>query len=257
MERSEWKWGEGPAEVLLLHGFSGGPSDLRYLGDHLYAAGFSCLAPALPGHGPDASRLAEVEARDWQEAAARTLRTHREARGGPLIVVGFSLGGALASYLAANQAEDVRALILLAPALRLKGSSHLYRVLFRLPLASKLVGRVKKGPPDIAPGSLPIERGPSRLPTRAAALLLDRMIEEARGAVERVKCPALVFWGAEDRVVPREAAEEASNRIGAPLVVLPNSAHHLALGPERERLGDEVLAFLRRLDEAMPARAEA
>lgn len=256
MRRREWTWGEGPAEVLLLHGFSGGPSDLRYLGDRLHAAGLSCLAPALPGHGPDAARLGEVRARDWQEAAGERLRALAAARGGPLFVVGYSLGGALASYLAATRPEAVRGLVLLAPALGLTGSSQLYRALFRYPLASRLVSHVKKGPPDVAPGSLPIDRGPTQLPTRAARFL-DRMIRDARGAIDRVRCPSRVYWGAGDRVVPRWAAEEAARRIGVPLEVLPRSAHHLALGPDRERLAEDLLAFFGGAAEAAPAIAEA
>lgn len=255
MTKDEWKWGEEPAEILLLHGFSGGPSDLRYLGDRLHGAGFACLAPALPGHGPDAERLGEVEARDWQEAAGERLRSFASARGGPIFVVGYSLGGALASYLAATQPENVRALVLLAPAFGLTGSSDLYRKLFRLPLASRLVPRVKKGPPDLAPGSLPIDRGPNLLPTRAARFL-DRMIRDAREVVHQVRCPARVYWGAADRVVPRWAAEEAARRLGAPLEVLPNSTHHLALGPDRERLAQGTLAFFRSAVEAAPALAE-
>lgn len=244
MTKREWRWGEGPAEVLLLHGFSGVPSDLRYLGDRLHAAGFAVRAPALPGHGPEAARLGEVRARDWQEAGRAVLREMREANDGPIAVVGFSLGGALAAYLAATSPDDVKSLVLLAPALGLTGSSHLYRQLFRYPLASRLVPRVKKGPPNISPGSLPLDRGATtHLPT-SAAVLVDQMIRDAREVVDGVRSPTLVFWGAGDGVVPRTAAEEAARRIGAPLVVLPNSRHHLGLDPDRERLADELLAFL-------------
>jgi len=240
----EWKWGEGPHDVLLLHGFSGGPSDLRFLGDRLAEAGFSSYALTLPGHGDDRPRLGEMRARDWQEAAREALLELRRKAGRPIHVVGFSLGGALAAHLAAHHPEDVSALVLLAPALRLSGSSRLYRNLFRIPLISKLVPAVRKGPPDLSAASLPIDRGPELLPT-GAARLLDEMIHAGRAAIDRVRSPTLVFWGAQDGVVPREAAEEAARRTGARLVVLPNSRHHLALDADRQRLAREVLEFLR------------
>jgi len=240
----EWRWGEGPADVLLLHGFSGSPSDLRYLGDRLHAAGYGVRAPALPGHGPDAARLGAVRARDWLAAGSEVLRAMREERDGPVAVVGFSLGGALATALAAAHPEDVDALVLLAPALGLHGSARIYRALFRNPLLSALVPRVRKGPPDASPDALPLDRGATHLPTRAARLV-DEMIRAAREAVDGVGCPTMVFWGAKDGVVPRAAAEEAARRIGAPLVVFPRSRHHLALDRDRERLADEIVAFLK------------
>src|SRR5690606_35819733 len=119
------------------------------------------------------------------------------------------------------------------------------------PLVSRLVPRVKKGPPNISPGALPLDRGATHLPT-GAANLVDGMIREARAVVDGVGCPTMVFWGAGDGVVPRAAAEEAARRIGAPLVVLPQSRHHLALDRDRERLGDEILAFLEGEVEAAP-----
>jgi len=230
--------------VLLLHGFSGGPSDLRYLGDRLVEAGFSPLAPALPGHGTDRARLGDLSAADWQRAAREALLALRRQAGRPIHLVGFSLGGALAAWLAAHHPEDVQSLVLLAPALRLSGSSRIYRTVFRFPLLARLVPAVRKGPPDVSPGSLPVDRGPELLPT-VAARLLDEMIRAGRQAIGSVRCPTLVAWGAKDSVVPRAAAEEAARGTGGKLVVLPNSRHHLALDADRQRLADEVLDFLR------------
>ena len=39
------------AAVLLLHGFTGSPWEVRPLGESLAARGFHVLAPQLPGHG--------------------------------------------------------------------------------------------------------------------------------------------------------------------------------------------------------------
>jgi len=244
LNATEWRWGKGPHDVLLLHGFSGGPSDLRFLGDRLAEAGFSPLAPALPGHGADRPRLGELSAADWQQAAEEALLSLRRRAGRPIHLVGFSLGGALAAHLAANHAEDVQSLVLLAPALRLSGSSRIYREVFRIPLLSRLVPAVRKGPPDISPAALPVDRGPELLPT-AAARLLDEVIRAGRAAIGGVRCPTLVAWGARDGVVPRAAAEEAARQTGGRLVVLPNSRHHLALDADRQRLASEMLDFLR------------
>lgn len=241
------EWGSGPRKVLLLHGFSGGPSDLRALGEALASRGFHAFAPELPGHGPAYVGLHRTSDEDWRKAAVNALRRLRGADGQPVGVVGFSLGGALAIQLAAARPQEVGALALLAPALRLSGSSRIYRAVFRWPLTSLLVPTVGKGAPDLVnDGALPLHRDGDRLPTKGARLL-DRMIRGARRSLPSVRCPLLVAWGARDRVVPRQAAVEASENAGsrpAPLVVLPRSGHHLALDVDREVLFGRVAEFL-------------
>src|SRR5690606_29077953 len=59
------QWGSGPRPVLLLHGFSGGPQDLRLLGEALAARGFRAVAPTLPGHGAELRGLGGVREEDW------------------------------------------------------------------------------------------------------------------------------------------------------------------------------------------------
>lgn len=243
------EWGGGSRKVLLLHGFSGGPSDLRYLGETFAARGYHCLAPELPGHGPRWEGLEQTTPADWIRAAEEALARLRGGADTPVQVVGFSLGGALALRLAAARPDAVSSLALLAPALALQGSSRLYRALFRWRLVAALVPSVAKGESDLRnEGALPIHRSGDRLPTRGAALL-DGLIRRAEASLPSIRCPAIVLWGAQDRVVPRLAAERAAEEIGsgpAPLVVFSRSGHHLALDVEREGVAEAILRFWER-----------
>lgn len=240
------EWGAGPGKVLLLHGFSGGPSDLRFLGETFADQGFHCLAPELPGHRPSWPDLGRTTTADWLKAAANALRRLQGDGAEPVRVIGFSLGGALALRLAATAGGAVDSLVLLAPALDLQGSSRLYRTFFRWRVLSACIPSVAKGEADLSnDGALPIHRDAARLPTRGATLL-DGLIRQGRASLANVRCPALVLWGGRDRVVPQAAAEVAAAGVGsgpAPLLVFPRSGHHLALDVDREAVAAAILHF--------------
>ena len=108
--------------VLLLHGLSDSPYSFRTLGGKFHAEGYTTLALRVPGHGTCPAALAEVTDDDWRAAvrvAAKGLRAKLPADA-PLIIVGFSNGGALAADYALSALDDhdlprPKALILISP----------------------------------------------------------------------------------------------------------------------------------------------
>lgn len=103
----------GAPAVLLLHGAGDTPQTLRYLGDELRAHGFHVAAPLLPGHGRslhDFTRVTAQELIDASRESYRALKASHEWVG----VIGLSMGGALATQLAAETPE-LPALGLVAP----------------------------------------------------------------------------------------------------------------------------------------------
>lgn len=237
--------GEGPETVLLFHGFSGTPWELRPLAEELARGGYRCVAPVLPGHGKGVDELGRFRGEDWIAAGHRAIDelTVGEKR---IFLVGFSAGGCLAIRLAAERSRDVTAVALLAPALRLSGSARLYRSVFRHGLASRLWPKVAKGRRDVVDESA-AAAAPyvSELPT-SAAKGLDRIIRDGNRYLGQVRAPALVLYGNRDAVVPLSAAREAAEKIGsgpARLALFPRSAHQLALDSEREAVAWEVSRF--------------
>lgn len=106
---------DGPAAdrgAMLLHGYMGSPAELRALGEALRRAGVRADAPALPGFGPDIPRLAEIDEHDWLNSARTTWTSLREAVAAT-VLVGFSMGGAVALALAAEMVPS--RLILIEP----------------------------------------------------------------------------------------------------------------------------------------------
>lgn len=106
------KWGEGPSLVLLHGGHGTWTHWIRNI--PYYAARYTVWAPDLPGHGESATPRRTDSGEIIAEVIATGLRTVL-ADEAPLDVVGFSLGGVLATYLAAVAQELTRRLILIDP----------------------------------------------------------------------------------------------------------------------------------------------
>ena len=54
--------------ALLIHGLTGAPAEMRYLGKRLNRDGFAVSAPLLAGHGTTAADLLRTTWRDWRDS---------------------------------------------------------------------------------------------------------------------------------------------------------------------------------------------
>jgi alpha-beta hydrolase superfamily lysophospholipase len=94
--------------VVLLHGLTDSPYSLRHIAKLYRDRGFVAIGVRLPGHGTVPAGLTDVRWEDWMAAtrlAAREAR-RRVPAPGPLHLVGFSNGGALAMKHALEAIED-------------------------------------------------------------------------------------------------------------------------------------------------------
>lgn len=92
----------GEQGVLLVHGFTGSPSDMRMLGDFLHNLGYTVLAPRLAGHGTHPADMAVTRWPHWYAAAEDGYHLLRGFCR-DISVVGLSMGGLIALQLAAEQ----------------------------------------------------------------------------------------------------------------------------------------------------------
>ena len=211
-EHRSFIWKGSDCAALLVHGFPGTPAEMRPLGTVLRDAGWTVHGVMLPGLGADIQSLHTRTARDWSEAvkqAAEELKRHH-AR---LVLVGYSMGGALALQAAQEQRPD--GLVLLAPFWSF-GEGWMTRL---WPVARLLVRRVK--PLKRADfSSSEVRRGLERMfdnidlddPQVQLAL---RQLTVSLGPIEqirqlgqsamahacRIDVPTLVIQGSRDKVV--------------------------------------------------------
>lgn len=93
--------------VVLLHGLTDSPYSQRHIARFYRDRGFVAIVPRLPGHGTVPAALTSVEWEDWLAATRLAVREARQrVPSGPLHLVGFSNGGALALIYALDALSD-------------------------------------------------------------------------------------------------------------------------------------------------------
>ena len=109
-EHRPFTLGEGPGVALLIHGFPGTPAEVRPLAQALFERGWKVRAPLLPGFGTDIPNLNLRRGKDWIGAAAEEW-LKLQAEGEVRLLVGYSMGAAVALHVAKGQPPDKLALI--------------------------------------------------------------------------------------------------------------------------------------------------
>ena len=245
--------GSGGRAALLLHGFGDTPQTLSYLAAGLNARGWSVRVPLLPGHGRTLRQFDASTGEEWIEAARAEyagLRARYGARN--VVVAGLSMGGALATIVAAEAGAELPALALLAPYLS-------------MPLTLRRVARAAGAFTALVPyfagsGTRAIHDPEERGRSRAYGVTTPRLVRElygvvrhARRALPGVGAPTLVVHSRTDYRIPCEAAEAAFALLGAPrkqLVWLEGCGHIVTVDYGRDRVLDLVAGWL---DDAVPA----
>jgi alpha-beta hydrolase superfamily lysophospholipase len=94
--------------ALLIHGLTDSPYSMRAMAERLHAAGFYTVSLRMQGHGTAPGGLVNTSWEDWA-AAVRLGARHVSAKAGagkPLILVGYSNGGALVTKYALDALSD-------------------------------------------------------------------------------------------------------------------------------------------------------
>jgi carboxylesterase len=244
-------WGEGDCGVLLLHGLTGTPYDLRFIAEVLRDEGYAVRVPRLAGH-ESVDTLECSTWREWYASAERALDELASASA-RVIVLGFSLGGLLALRLAALRGRQLRGVIVMSVPLAFEGwqvaaIEGLAR-LRRVRALRKLVGVwPKKHGPDIRIVR-ELEKSPSlrAFPFPTLAQLVD-LQREVAPLLYSIHTPLLLIHGKYDHTAPirhsRTVAQRvASNRVE--VVIVPGSFHLLGLDVDRDVVAQNVVGFCR------------
>ena len=104
--------GKGSLKVILLHGWGGSSSYWRDLVKHLDLEGLQIIAPSYRGHG-DSGHAPTGYTLD--QFAKDVLSVADDARAELFVLVGFSMSGKFAQYVAALHPEHVLGLVLITP----------------------------------------------------------------------------------------------------------------------------------------------
>ncbi len=224
--------GTGPA-VLVMHGLGGSAGSMAPVVPALLPLSPRVVLLELPGHGrsPSPAR-GPLSAREYGAVViACAEEMARESRG-PLVVLGNSLGGALALYVAHQRPDLCAGVVGLNPA----GAELSDEAMSALPHA---FADANRGAVQMARLLFHRTPWPFWLVARDfarhwGAPAVQRILDDARSGNDRslglpvltdIHVPVLIVWGAEDRLLPRSSVDDFARIRGARVELLRGCGH--------------------------------
>ncbi len=230
--------------VLAIHGFGDTPQTLAYVAQALARAGWAVRAPLLPGHGRSLSAFARSSATDWIGAVRHEYASLR-AQHHHVVVLGLSMGGALATILAA-ETPDLPALVLIAPYLAMPGTIRLAgRIAPLLTVFTRYMrGRGGRSIRDPAEAARNLAYG---VTTPRLLRELRAVVDAATLAAPAVRAPTLVVQSHHDNRIASAAATAAFATLGAAdkqIVWVDDGAHIITVDTGRDLVIEKVADWL-------------
>jgi len=225
--------------MFVVHGLGSSGADYAWAFGHFKRACSGLLLPDLYGHG--ASPTPDVAPADLREAQLDALASMVPDKA---ILFGNSLGGVVATQLYARVPERIAAIVLVSPGGAPMADAELASFLSAFDLddhaaARAFVGRFL-GRPGLfaAPYAWGVQQRMGRLAVR-------RFVEGIRSTdllehheVQAIRCPVLLYWGQQDRVIPASARDWWFGQ-------LPNAEHMTPEGFGHAPFLDDPRAFAR------------
>ncbi|MDO9085659.1 MAG: alpha/beta fold hydrolase [Anaerolineaceae bacterium] len=226
---------------ILLHGFTGTPKEMRWLGEYLNNNSITIIAPRLTGHATNPEDMQRSSWRDWitsVEDAYHYIRPNVDR----LLVIGLSMGGMLACITASYLQFD--GLVTISTPYEIPQKDWRLRFVRQLSILQPKVGKGSGDWHNLDAAKDHVDY--PYHPTRSIAELLDLFVE-LRRTLPKLKLPSLHIHSTEDQSVPYFHLQKIYENNGSPnkqLMKVQNSGHVVIREPDRFRVFEKILEFI-------------
>lgn len=229
--------------VLLIHGWTSVPYELRRLGRYLNDEGYTVSGPMLSGHGTVPANLENIKWTDWLKDVVVTydeLKKNNEK----VYVAGTSIGANLAVILAKNK-PDIAGLVLMAMPYKIK----LEKAVILFAKFLKLFGKYKK---KFYPPTFGVSTTITRLISYQtypveSALETFELVKVSRKELPKIKQPCFLIQSKSDHVVAKKSLENNYEKISSKIKkkkYIKKVYHTFISDIKNEEVFEDILKFL-------------
>lgn len=254
----------GKTGVLLIHGLTGTPTEMKYLKKKVSKAGFVAEAPTLAGHGTTIEELLKCRWTDWVESVQENFNKLQETCD-KTFIVGLCASSGLAIIVAARDPR-VAGIILISTQYG-KFSKHMPWTNYLLPIAYPFPYLRRRfywteTPPygikdpvmqnlitaslEAAKNDESADHGTFR--TYVQTIYESELVyKEAKKSAPKVKCPALIMHSLEDSWFAPENALRAARDLGSAekkVIMLSGCDHVLSVDLKKSEIASQIIDFV-------------
>jgi carboxylesterase len=234
---------------LLIHGFTGTPKEMHWMGEFLNRHGYTCLGIRLTGHATEPEDMIRSRWTDWVASVEDGYQLLCGVTK-DIFLIGLSMGGILSLLMSTKL--NVKGVVAMSTPSRLPSD---YPIWF-IELISHIIRyRPKSKEP---PGSGWFDKAAyqdhvayAKNPVRSTAEL-KKLTLEMRAALPKVNVPVLLMHSKDERYILPDNLEDIFTGLTTvsdkTKLYLTGSGHNLPRDASREQVFQAVLEFIQRVN---------
>jgi len=236
--------------ILLIHGFTGTPRELRWMGEYLNQQGFTCLGIRLNGHATDPEDMRRSRWTDWTasvEDGFHLLRGMTDR----VFLVGLSMGGVLSLLMSTRFAQRVAGVVAMSTPYQLPNDHptwllRLYSMIVRDNPKSKETPGASWFDKAAYADHVSYPQNPMR-----SVVELKLLLNEMQAALPEVRRPVLLIHSKDDPYVLPENMEKIYaglvNASDKTKLYITGSGHVVTRDAARHQVFELVRDFIKRV----------
>ncbi len=226
---------------ILLHGFTGTPKEMRWLGDFLNKNSISVIAPRLPGHATSPEDMQRSTWGDWV-SSIEDIYDLFKPQAERIFVVGLSMGGLLAGVSASYLKYD--GLITISTPYEFPQKDWRLPFLKQLSILQPKIKKEKDNwhNPEAAIDHIDYPYYPTK-----SIVELGSLISQFQKILPSLSLPSLHIHSKKDESVSFDHLEKIYRNNGSKnkeMFIVENSGHVVIREPDRFQVFQKILNFI-------------
>lgn len=230
--------------ILLIHGWTSTPYEVRRLGEYLNQAGYTVFGIQLKGHGTVPKDLEGVKWTDWLSDVQSGFDKLKETCD-KVYIGGTSIGANLALNFA-KENKEVAGLIIMAAPYKMK-TEPVALFVVRMMIKMKKKYRKKFYPPTFGLSTTITRLISYQSYPVKSVLEAFGCVKEARRNLDKVTQPCFILQSTHDHIVAKDSLENIYSQIGSEIKKKQyiHKAYHTFISDIKNRhVFEDILNFL-------------
>ncbi len=236
--------GSNKKGVLLVHGWTSTPYEVRRLGKYLNENGYTVSGIQLTGHGTVPKDIEDINWSTWVEDIRKGYEKLASSCD-KVYIAGTSIGANLAMMLAKENSE-LSGLVLMATPYRIR-QERLVTFFAKVLLAAGVRYRKKFYPPTFGLSSTITRLISYQTYPIKSALETFKLIQEARKNLEKITQPVFLLQSTHDHIVGKKSMENIFNGVGSKIkqkLYIEKAYHTFISDIKNEHIFEDILRFV-------------